>query len=67
MRVLLNDCVVLDKKFETLREKTLLLIPYYIETRYPGFDDFGSFSKQNAKEAYEAAKEIITFIQKRIG
>lgn len=66
LRVLLTICAEINERFEKIREEAILLNSYYTDTRYPGFDDFGSFTKSQANEAYAAAKEIVDFVKKRI-
>lgn len=63
---LLEDCIKIDDSFEGLMKVTEVLIPYYVTTRYPMFEDISSFNKQQAEEAYNIAQEIIKFVEKKI-
>lgn len=66
LRALLEDCVELDSSFEELREKVITVIPYYIETRYPLYEDVVIFTKTMAEEAYAFAKDIVIFVDQRL-
>ena len=63
---LLEECKELDPSFEKLRIRCARLTVYYVTTRYPDLIDFGEFTKQRAKEAYDSAEEIVSFVEKRI-
>lgn len=61
---LVDQCIVIDSGFESLKEDAVLLNTFYIETRYPG--DYPTFSMKEAKEAYEAAQRVKDFILEKI-
>jgi len=62
----LEDCIKIDKYFEKIRGDLEVVLPYYVETRYPIFEEFEKFTEKNAKEAYQSAKKIIEFVEKKI-
>jgi len=66
LRALLEDCITTDQSFESLREKVLTVLPYYIETRYPMYEELVVFTKEMAEEAYEYAQDIYTFVNDKI-
>lgn len=66
VRALLEDCITIDPSFEGLREKVLTVLPYYIETRYPMYEELVVFTKEMAEEAYEYAQDIYTFVNGKI-
>lgn len=63
---LLEECKEFDPSFEQLRTKCARLTVYYVTTRYPDIMDFGEFTEQRAKEAYDLAEAIISFVKKKI-
>lgn len=63
---LLEDCIKVDESYKGLVKDTQVLIPYYVTTRYPVFEDIASFNKQQAEEAFEIAQEIIKFVEKKL-
>lgn len=66
LRALLKDCVSLDKSFSSFKKYAASLTAYYVETRYAIFEEFQKFSEKQAREAYESAKKIIEFVEKKI-
>jgi len=66
LRALLENCIKIDKDFETLRESVITISPYYIETRYPIYDELVSFGEKEANEAYNLAGKIIEFVGRKI-
>ncbi|MCK5465962.1 HEPN domain-containing protein [Candidatus Parcubacteria bacterium] len=63
--VLLELCIDIDKNFKELKEETILLSDYYIETRYPGgFTE--EWSWQEAKTAFSTAIDIKEFVSNKI-
>lgn len=66
LRALLEDCISIDSTFEILREKVLTVVPYYIETRYPLYEDVVIFREAMAEEAYEFAKDIVGFVEEKL-
>lgn len=63
--VLLEDCVRIDQDFENLRTFVNVVVPYYIETRYPDLGDYAGFDDEKAGEACNAAKELIDFVKSK--
>lgn len=63
---LLEECVEIDKEYDKIRELLEVLSPYYIETRYPIYEDLIVFDKKRAEQAYEFAQKVIEFTQNRI-
>lgn len=61
---LIAECKKIDESFAELRADAKLLNGFYIETRYPG--DIEEFSLQDAREGYEAAKNIKNFVLAKI-
>lgn len=64
---LLEECTELDNSFEELRSKCNKLTVYYALTRYVDVVDYTEFTEEKAREAYEFAKEIVNFVQKKLG
>ncbi|HBB36827.1 MAG: HEPN domain protein [Candidatus Moranbacteria bacterium GW2011_GWC1_45_18] len=64
LEVLLKDSVSVDESFAELMPQVKLLNQFYTESRYP--DDYVEFSLQDAKDGYEAAKEIKIFVLAKI-
>ena len=62
---LLEDCLAIDDDFEQLRKEAELLLPYYVETRYPFGDDETLFDESKAEEALRAASRIIDLVEKK--
>ena len=62
----MDDCITLDKTFAPIKKQAASLTGYYVETRYPIFEEFEKFTEKNAKEAYQSAKKIIEFVEKKI-
>ena len=63
---LLEDCIEIDNSFEDLREGILVLVPYYITTRYPIFEELSAFSKEQAEQAFKVAQEIVGFVERKL-
>lgn len=66
LRALLENCIRIDKDFETLRESIITISPYYIETRYPIYEELTSFGEKDARDAYNLARSIVEFVEKKI-
>lgn len=66
LNALLEDCSEIDKGFEKLREAVEFLLPFYIETRYPIYEELVEFDEKQAAEALEKAKEVVEFVKERI-
>ncbi|HCS78128.1 TPA: DNA-binding protein [Patescibacteria group bacterium] len=63
---LTEDCKNIDDSFSELQPAAKVLYPYYIETRYPGFDDFVSFTEEQAQEALQSAEQIVDFVERKL-
>lgn len=61
---LMDQCIAIDLKLESLKDNAVFLNTFYIETRYPG--DYPEFSMKDAKEAYEAAIKVKEFVLEKI-
>lgn len=61
---LLKLCIKIDNTFMEL-EEAIKLTDYAVELRYP--DDFYIPDLDEAKEAYEVAKKVKTFVIEKIG
>ena len=66
LRALLENCIKIDKDFETLRASIITITPYYIETRYPIYEELASFNEKEAGEAYDVAQQTIEFVERKI-
>ena len=56
LKMLVDDCIKIDKSFEVLQDSARFLNQFYIESRYP--DDYVEFSRDDAKQAYQEANKI---------
>jgi HEPN domain-containing protein len=63
--VLLELCKRFDPSFEEMRSLCATLTDYYLPTRYPDISEFMTFSEEKANEAFELAKKIVKFVEKR--
>jgi HEPN domain-containing protein len=63
LRDLLRQCVQVDSVFSLLTEPLLLLNQFAIDARYPGL----VLTKQDARDAVAAMKEVRIFIRARLG
>ncbi len=63
---LVRQAMEYDARFEELRSSASMLDRFYIPTRYPdglpGGIPAESYSQQDARQALEMAKEILTFV-----
>jgi len=66
LRALLQDCIYFDKTFSSFKKAVSSLTVYYVETRYPIFEEFQKFTKHEAEEAYRSADKIIEFVEKKL-
>lgn len=66
LRALTEDCILIDKTFDQIKESAIKLNSYYSESRYPDFDIFSKFTEAQAKEAFESAEKIVIFIEKKL-
>ncbi len=64
---LLEDCISIDSSFEELRNFAQMLFFYYVETRYPDLGDSENLNEVQAREACDAAKHVIDFVERKIG
>lgn len=63
---LLEDCIKINKEFEKIRKAVEVVLPYYVETRYPIFEELQKFTQHEGDEAYQAAEKIIKFVEKKV-
>ena len=63
---LLQECINIESEFETLREACATLTDYYAPARYPDIGEFMEFSEESAKQAYEFAEKIVSFVEKKL-
>lgn len=66
LRALVENAKNIDPGFEDLKKYAVKLTVYYIETRYPIFDDFEKFTEDQANEALEFATKIVKFVESKI-
>ncbi|MBU1327340.1 HEPN domain-containing protein [Patescibacteria group bacterium] len=66
LSALLEQCRTIDTSFETIRERILPLIDYYLQTRYPDMGDFIDYTKEKAQRAHDDARMIVNFVSSRI-
>ncbi len=62
---LLELCMEIDKSFEELKNETIVLSDYYVETRYPGGWS-EEWSWKEAKEAFDNSLRIKKFVLDKI-
>ena len=65
LRALLEECSQIDENMKQIWDQVIELNPYYIETRYPSFDD-DMFTKEKAEEAYKQAKHVLEFVKQKL-
>lgn len=63
---LLEDCKKFDVSFENIREKCATLTVYYAPVRYPDIAEFSDITNEKAQEAYQFAKEVVEFVEKKL-
>ena len=66
LNALLENCIKIDREFDTVRHSVEVLFPYYVETRYPFSGDLVAFGSSDADEALLEASEIIEFVKKKL-
>lgn len=66
LSALVERCKEIDDSFEELVNDVISISDYYINSRYPDVGDFMSYSKTNAEEAYEIAKEVFVFVRTKL-
>lgn len=66
LSALVERCKEINDSFEELVEGVISISDYYINSRYPDAGEFMSYSKENATEAYEIAKEVFEFVNKKL-
>ena len=62
--LILEKILSLNSKAEKLRDTLAILMPYAVEIRYP--DDWFMPSEDDAKEAREAAGEVLKWLERAI-
>ena len=63
---LLEECIEMDKNLEELLNQAATLAGYYVETRYPDIGEFMGYTKEQAKEALDFARQIVNFVEKLV-
>jgi len=63
---LIEECIKLDTSFEELREGSIILTAYYVQSRYPDIAEFIDFTEEKAKEAYILAEKIVKFVADKL-
>jgi len=66
LSALLEECIQINREFETLHSSVSTLASYYITTRYPVYEDLAQFSKDQAHSALQEATSIFSFVSKQI-
>lgn len=66
LSALVERCKEIDDSFEELIEGVISISDYYINSRYPDAGDFMTYSKANAIDAYEVAKEVFKFVSNKL-
>lgn len=66
LSALLEQCIVIDPSFETIREAILPLIDYYVQTRYPDIGDFMDYTETKAIQAMRDSSSIVKFVSAKI-
>lgn len=63
---LVEECINIDKSFESLHEIVLPLVDYYTQTRYPDVGELINYTKEKAEDALARAKEVLEFVRKKL-
>jgi len=63
---LLEECVKLDNSFDQFKDECITLTEYYTVTRYPDKAQYADFTEAIAKEAYDFAEKIVTFVKEKL-
>lgn len=66
LSALVERCKEIDDSFEELVGGVISISDYYISSRYPDVGDFMSYSKENAEEAYDIAKDVFEFVRTKL-
>lgn len=66
LSALVERCKEIDDSFEKLVDAVISISDYYINSRYPNAGDFFDYSKENAVEAYDVAKEVFEFVSNKL-
>ncbi len=66
LQALLNECILIDNSFETIKDECRTLTGYYAPARYPDIGEFVEFNEENAKEACLFAENIVSFVEKKL-
>lgn len=56
-------CAQVDESFKLIFDALMILNPYSVDIRYPG----ASATKEDAREAVAAMKQVRTFVRARLG
>ena len=63
---LVEECVLLDKEFESLKEIVLPLTDYSVQVRYPDIGDFIEYDETKATDALLRAKNVLEFVKEKV-
>lgn len=63
---ILEECIVIDGSFLSLRETILPLVDYYIQTRYPDASEFMQYTKEKAEDALKRAQQVVNFVKQKL-
>lgn len=63
---LIDDCIKYERDFTEYRKEITKLSFYYVQTRYPDISEVDRFTQEEAEEAYEIAKELVDFVERKI-
>lgn len=63
---LVDNCRHYDKDFADYRKEITKISFYYVQTRYPDISEVDRFTQKEAEEAFEIAKDVIDFVERKI-
>ena len=63
---LLEECLLTDSSFTALREAVKALTTHYIPTRYSDMPDFAIYTKEQAEDALQKARQVVEFVKKKL-
>ena len=66
LRALLEDCILIDKDFKSIRKDSISLNSYYVVTRYPAYEEIDKYTQEQAHEAYEHAVKVVEFVKSKL-
>lgn len=66
LEILLEICAQKDPDFNQLQMQCRLLTPFYIEARYPDFEETPKLKRRNIQDALKYTQEVARFVLKRL-